>query len=133
MRRVMGPQLCSCSKQSKTLTPRLHRTRQAKRNVCVTQCNKWKQLLPRRIFVQQAAADHFSRCDTSRILCGWGVNSDEAALVGWQKAENKSFADSAQRPREGQVEGGVRRVESPRLGSQEVPCHNNNDDTCMTR
>ena len=38
--------------------------------------------LPRRLFTQQAEAEaeanngedvHFSRCDASRVLCGWGV------------------------------------------------------------
>ena len=46
------------------------------------QREKWKQLLPRGVFTQQAEAEaeasngedvHFSRCDASRVLCGWGV------------------------------------------------------------
>ena len=48
----------------------------------MTQCNKWKQLLPRRVFTHDAAAValckqwklfHFSCCARLRALCGRGV------------------------------------------------------------
>ncbi len=61
--------------------PLVH-TERVKRNICKMQCEKWKQLLPKGVFTQQAEAEaeankgedvHFSRCDASRVLCGWGV------------------------------------------------------------
>ncbi len=48
----------------------------------MTQREKWKQLLLRRVFTQQAEVEaeannggdvHFLRCNASRVLCGWGV------------------------------------------------------------
>ena len=62
-------------------TPRAHRARNASRYVCMTQHNKWKHLLPSSVFTYSAAGaakannggdTHFSRCDASRVLCGWG-------------------------------------------------------------
>ncbi len=45
----------------------------------MTQREKWTQLLPRGVFIQQAEAEagdvHFSRCNASRVLCGWGVRA----------------------------------------------------------
>ena len=59
--------------------------RVTKRSICVTQCNKWKQLLPRRVFTHGAAAQrsanngkvsifHVATPHASRVLCGQGLS-----------------------------------------------------------
>ena len=74
--RVVDPKMVQI-----VLSPPPHTARKAQRYVCVMQHKKWKQLLPRRVFTQKAEAVarannggdvYFSRCDASRILCGWG-------------------------------------------------------------
>ncbi len=60
----------------------------------MTQHEKWKQLLPRGVFTQQAEAEaeaeanngedvHFSRCHASRVLCGWGVTALAEPYKNW--------------------------------------------------
>ncbi len=44
------------TKPQRDLTPRPYRAHKALRYVCMTQCNRCKHLLPRRVFTHSAAA-----------------------------------------------------------------------------
>ena len=66
--------------------------------ICMMQCNKWKQLSPRRVFTQcntGSAVQHcaggdshfFLRCDASCVLCGWEVLLPWRVCCKWRQSD----------------------------------------------